>query len=91
MANDKSTVKSLTKYSYGAGHNMNDMCSAMWITYMLLFHMNVIEINPIDAGIIVLAGQIVDGIATILVGILIDMDASFRPCIIYGTKKVYDV
>ena len=83
-----STVTCLTKYGYGTGHKMNDMCASMWFAYLFLYYMNVVELGPISAGIILLAGQIADGIATVVVGILIDMDTPFRICNIYGKRKV---
>ena len=91
VTDDTNTVNCLTKYGYGAGHIMNDMCASMWFTYLLLYYMNVVELGPIYAGIILLSGQVADGIATVLVGILVDIKTPFRLCIFYGKRKVEHV
>ena len=91
VTDDTSSVKSLTKYGYGTGHIMNDMCASMWFAYLLLYYMNVVELGPIYAGIIILSGQIADGIATVVVGILIDIETPFRLCYIFGKRKVNHV
>ena len=91
ITDDKSKLKVSTKYGYGTGQIMNDMCTSMWLAYALIYYMNVVKIDPMDAGIIVSAGTFVEGIALVVVGILIDIDNPFRLCIIYGRKKVDDV
>ena len=87
---DKDTTKldRVTKYGYGTGHIMNDMCNALYFTYLLLFYMNVVGLSPVYAGIIMLVGQISDGIATVAVGILQDRASNFGICIRYGKRKV---
>ncbi|KAI8438588.1 hypothetical protein MSG28_011036 [Choristoneura fumiferana] len=57
---------------YGLGHIHNDLCAAMWFSYMMLFFQAVLEMRS------AVAGQIVDAIATPIVGIMADK---------YGTKK----
>ena len=51
----------LTKFGYSIGHVMNDMCAAMWFTYLLLFFEKVLNIEKNSAGTIMLIGQIMDG------------------------------
>ena len=81
-------VKRLTKLGYGTGHIMNDMIAYLGYTYALLFYMNVIKIGRLYAGIIVLVGQIIDGISTVAVGILSSRETNFGFCIRYGKQKV---
>ena len=64
------------RLGYGTGHMLNDMCASMWFTYMLVFFHNVVQLSNTDAGLIVLIGQISDGIWVILVGVLSDLDCN---------------
>ena len=76
------------RLGYGTGHILNDMCASMWFTYMLLFFHNVIQLSNTNAGLIVLIGQIADGISTVLVGVLSDIDYDIWIYIKYGKRKV---
>ena len=67
-------VKLVTMLGYAIGHILNDMCEAMWFTYLLLFFHNVIQLSNFTAGMLVMVGQIADGIATVLVGVLSDQE-----------------
>ena len=88
MAEQKSKINILNKLGYGVGHVLNDMCCAMWFTYMLLFFHNVIQMDNFNAGLIVLVGQIADGLSTVLVGVFLDKNSTFWLCTHYGKKKV---
>ena len=88
MEKDTGKVSWITKYGYGTGHIMNDMCNALYFTYLLLFYMNVVKLTPVYAGIIMVAGQIGDGIGTVIVGLLQDRVSNFGLCIRYGKRKV---
>ena len=81
-------VKKLTKFGYGNGHVLNDVCASMWFSYLLLYFHNVIQLDNFHAGLIILVGQIADGIFTILVGVLLDRKINFWICNKYGTRKV---
>ena len=76
------------RLGYGTGHILNDMCASMWFTYMLLFFHNVVELSNVKAGLIVLIGQIADGISTVLVGVLSDIDYDIWIYVKYGKRKV---
>ncbi|XP_026493670.1 major facilitator superfamily domain-containing protein 12-like isoform X1 [Vanessa tameamea] len=65
---------------YGLGHMYNDLCAAMWFSYMLLFFQAVLEMRAVVAGAMLLLGQVVDALATPIVGILADK---------YSTKKAW--
>ncbi|RRT42096.1 hypothetical protein B296_00048489 [Ensete ventricosum] len=63
----------LTTLSYGAGHMLNDITSACWFTYLLLF-LTDIGLSPrykVDAAIVMLSGQVADAFATVFVGELV--------------------
>ncbi|KAJ6345073.1 hypothetical protein OIU78_007870 [Salix suchowensis] len=57
-------------FYYGVGHMLNDITAACWFTYLLLF-LTEIGLSPRNAAIIMLAGQIADGFATVFAGELI--------------------
>eukprot|EP00268_Persea_americana_P017736 TRINITY_DN1858_c1_g1_i4.p1 TRINITY_DN1858_c1_g1~~TRINITY_DN1858_c1_g1_i4.p1 ORF type:complete len:177 (+),score=33.77 TRINITY_DN1858_c1_g1_i4:427-957(+) len=64
-------------FYYGVGHMLNDITSACWFTYLLLF-LTEIGLTPRDAAIVMLSGQFADGIATIVAGELIDRFGHFK-------------
>ncbi|PPR98386.1 hypothetical protein GOBAR_AA22271 [Gossypium barbadense] len=64
-------------YCYGVGHMLNDITSACWFTYLLLF-LTEIGLSSRDAAIVMLSGQIADGLATIFFGELIDRFGHFK-------------
>eukprot|EP01018_Ginkgo_biloba_P021025 Gb_40275 [translate_table: standard] len=64
-------------FCYGIGHMLNDLTSACWFTYLLLF-LTDIGLTPRDAAIVMLSGQVADGVATIFVGELIDRFGHFK-------------
>ncbi|CAH2254801.1 jg15383 [Pararge aegeria aegeria] len=65
---------------YGLGHMYNDLCAAMWFSYMMLFFQAVLEMRAVVAGAMLLLGQVVDALATPVVGVLADK---------YSTKKFW--
>ncbi|KAL4712663.1 hypothetical protein ACJJTC_007960 [Scirpophaga incertulas] len=65
-------------FLYGLGHVYNDLCAAMWFSYMMLFFQAVLDMRAAVAGGMLLLGQVVDALATPAVGVLADR---------YGTKK----
>ena len=74
---DKIKVKGddLTKINvnaYGVGHVLNDITGACCMNFLLYFLTKIIQISNSDAGLVVLAGQIADALATPLIGILSD-------------------
>ena len=90
MGTETEKLKRVTKYGYGTGHIMNDMCASLWFTYLLLYYEKVINLGAVYAGIILLVGQIADGIATIVVGILSDRETNLSVCLNYGKRKVFN-
>ncbi|XVE87585.1 hypothetical protein DITRI_Ditri19aG0000100 [Diplodiscus trichospermus] len=77
---DDSFSKPVGRWSvfyYGVGHMLNDITSACWFTYLLLF-LTDIGLSSRDAAVVMLSGQIADGLATIVVGELIDRFGQFK-------------
>lgn len=72
------------KLAYGVGHVFNDMTASMWFTYLLLFYHMVVRINNTYAGLLLLIGQVVDALATPIIGFLCD-----RTRIRYGRRKIW--
>ncbi|XP_014253572.1 major facilitator superfamily domain-containing protein 12-like isoform X3 [Cimex lectularius] len=62
----------VTVIGYGMGHLLNDLCSALWFTYSLIFYSLVIGFSSVFTGVIMLIGQIADALATPAIGIWSD-------------------
>lgn len=76
------------KAGYGLGHILNDLCASMWFTYLLLFLHKVLEFDNGYSGIIILVGQIADGLSTAFVGIMSDSgDDDYWLCRRVGRRK----
>lgn len=58
--------------SYGVGHVLNDLVASMWFTYALVFYHYVMQLSNINAGAVVLVGQLTDALATAAIGMLSD-------------------
>ena len=82
-------VSTLTKLGYSTGHVLNDMCAALWFTYLLLFFEKVLDMDKESAGTILLIGQIIDGISTVFVGICVDKANDFWLCNRIGKRKAW--
>ncbi|KAG0484080.1 hypothetical protein HPP92_012164 [Vanilla planifolia] len=67
----------LAVLSYGAGHMLNDITSACWFTYLLLF-LTDLGLSARDAAIVMLTGQVADAFTTIFAGELIDRFGHFK-------------
>jgi len=70
-------LKLVTKLAYSVGHFHNDLCASMWFAYLLIFLKEVIGFSSISASNLLLIGQIVDGVATPVVGFLADKTNGF--------------
>ena len=44
----------MTKLAYSTGHILNDLCAAMWFTYLLLFFHFVLGFDNSSAGVVML-------------------------------------
>lgn len=86
---EKKTLPWVTKVSYGVGHVFNDLCASMWFTYLLVFYQNVLQFSNTMAGLILLVGQLADGISTPIVGIFSDKENKIPLCARYGRRKIW--
>jgi len=77
------------KLGYGLGHVLNDLCASMWFTYLLLFYHKVLEFDNNYAGVVLLVGQVADGLSTTIVGFLSDKPATLWLCARYGRRKAW--
>lgn len=65
-----------TFWSFSVGHVLNDMCAACWFTYLLVYLKDVAYLSPYQSGLVMLSGQIADGLATPLMGIFSDKSSN---------------
>lgn len=77
-------VSRITVVCYGVGHFLNDMTSACWFNYLLVFLIQVVNLSPSGAGIVMLSGQIGDALCTPIVGFLSDKTTSR-----FGRRKTW--
>eukprot|EP00794_Sanderia_malayensis_P010002 gene10002-11026_t len=73
------------RWYYGVGHVLNDLCASMWFSHLLIFLQKVVNFDAFTAGLLLLVGQIVDGLGTPLVGIEADGTRRMQ----YGKRKVW--
>jgi len=78
---------SFTIFGYGLGHVFNDICASMWFTYLLLFFQKVLGFSSTSSGVLLLVGQLADGAATTLVGLLSDKLNHISLFRRYGKRK----
>lgn len=71
------TLGRLSILYYGSGHMLNDITSACWFTYLLLF-LTQIGLSPRNAAAVMLSGQVADAFTTIFAGELIDRFGHFK-------------
>uniref|UniRef100_A0A7N6F798 Major facilitator superfamily domain containing 12 n=1 Tax=Anabas testudineus TaxID=64144 RepID=A0A7N6F798_ANATE len=53
---------------YASGHFLNDLCASMWFTYLLVYLHSVLGLRSTYAGVLLLIGQIADGVCTPVIG-----------------------
>jgi len=80
-------VPQCVRMGYGTGHVLNDMCASMWFTYLLLFFNRVLGFSNSLCGIIMVVGQVSDGIFTAIIGYLQDYGKDWWLCRRYNKRK----
>ena len=55
------------RFGYACGHVQNDLCSAMYFSYLLVY-LELTGLSPVEAGVVMIVGQLVDGLTTPFVG-----------------------
>ncbi|KAM9475015.1 major facilitator superfamily domain-containing protein 12 isoform 1-T2 [Clarias gariepinus] len=78
------TLPPVRRFTYAVGHVLNDLCASMWFTYLLLYYQSVLSFRDSTAGLLLLVGQIADGVATPLIGFESDRTPG---CGAYGKRK----
>lgn len=58
--------------AYATGHFFNDACASVWFSYLLVYLTEARGLSGVEAGAVLFAGQIADGLATPLAGVLSD-------------------
>uniref|UniRef100_A0A7E4W2W1 Major facilitator superfamily domain-containing protein 12 n=1 Tax=Panagrellus redivivus TaxID=6233 RepID=A0A7E4W2W1_PANRE len=59
-------------FGFSLGHMFNDMCASMWFTYLMIYLEKVLKMRSWRAGTLMLIGQVTDGLATPLIGVISD-------------------
>ena len=78
-------LSTLQKIGYSFGHILNDLCSGIWFSYFLVYMGLVLKFSSKNAGLLLLIGQIADGLSTTFIGF--ESDRIFFSN--YGTKKTW--
>lgn len=78
-----------TRLGYGFGHILNDLCSAMWFTYLLVYFHHVLLFDNGLAGVVLLIGQVADALSTPFVGREADRTDDLPFCVRYGRRKTW--
>ncbi|ODM90828.1 Major facilitator superfamily domain-containing protein 12 [Orchesella cincta] len=76
----KQELSKSQRFIAGGGHILNDLCGALWFTYFLLFMTKVVKIPESTAAGLLLFGQVIDGIATPIIGYATDKISGIWPC-----------
>ncbi|RLN74059.1 hypothetical protein BBJ28_00000370 [Nothophytophthora sp. Chile5] len=86
--NDRAQWTATRFVAYGVGHVLNDMCASTWFSYLLVFLRHAVHMSPVDSAIVMFCGQIADGVATPLVGVVSDRSTGL-PAIGLGRRKTW--
>ena len=81
------TLKQLEIVAFGFGNIQNDICGAMVLGYLLVFHTMVLKLSNESATLIVMVSLLADGLSTILVGYLMTQTKKCWFCKKYGNLK----
>ncbi|KAM4623271.1 major facilitator superfamily domain-containing protein 12-like [Polymixia lowei] len=86
MSDTGRSLSVFRRLSYATGHFLNDLCASMWFTYLLVFYHSVLGFQNTNAGVLLLVGQIADGVCTPLIGYESDKNPG---CGNYGKRKTW--
>ena len=76
------------KLSYSVGHIFNDLCSAVWFTYLLVYFNKVVGLSTSNTGVIFLVAQGADALLTPFMGMGCDR-VICKALVPYGKRKVW--
>ncbi|XP_019730786.1 major facilitator superfamily domain-containing protein 12 [Hippocampus comes] len=77
------TLSLCRRLCYAAGHFLNDLCASMWFTYLLVYLHSVLGLRSTFAGVLLLIGQVADGVCTPIIGFESDRTPGLR----HGKRK----
>lgn len=86
MSDSPPSLHICRRLSYAVGHFLNDLCASMWFTYLLVYYHSVLGFRNTYAGVLLLVGQIADGVCTPIIGYESDRTAG---CGTYGKRKTW--
>ncbi|XP_034039097.1 major facilitator superfamily domain-containing protein 12-like [Thalassophryne amazonica] len=86
MSEPERSLAVCRRICYATGHFLNDLCASMWFTYLLVFYHSVLGFQNTSAGVLLLVGQIADGVCTPLIGYESDRTSGCRN---YGKRKTW--
>ncbi|KAJ7354725.1 Major facilitator super domain-containing protein 12 [Desmophyllum pertusum] len=72
------------KVCYGVGHIMNDLAANAWYSYLIIYLTKVARLSNSHTGLVVMLGQVTDGIFTPITAILND-----KTVCRYGRRKIW--
>lgn len=76
------------RMSYCTGHIFNDLCSAVWFTYFIVYFNKVVGLSTTDTGLLFLIAQGADAILTPFMGIGCDR-LVIKRLAAYGKRKTW--
>ncbi|XP_035269666.1 major facilitator superfamily domain-containing protein 12 isoform X1 [Anguilla anguilla] len=86
MSDERLSLPILRRLSYAVGHFLNDLCASMWFTYFLVYYHSVLGFRSTYTGLLLLTGQIADGVCSPLLGHESDRT---QGCGTYGKRKTW--
>lgn len=81
---DKSQISFWSKLGFALGHVHNDLSACLWFSYCLLFLTEVSQLDQTLAGALIMFGQIVDAVATPILGYLMDRFSTKQKWHLFG-------
>ena len=88
----KITMKKRTplkqRLSYSVGHIFNDLCSAVWFTYFIVYFNRVVGLSTTNTGLLFLIAQGSDALLTPFMGLGCDR-VVFKVFARYGKRKIW--
>ena len=72
------------KFFHGVGHTLNDLAANAWFSYLIIFLTKVARLSNSHTGLVVMLGQVTDGVCTPITAILND-----KTVCRYGRRKIW--
>ncbi|KAF2906154.1 hypothetical protein ILUMI_00022 [Ignelater luminosus] len=65
-------LSSTLQFGFGVGHVLNDIYTALWLSYFIVYLTKVRKFVNSEAGFLMLLGQVADAVANVIIGKLSD-------------------